>query len=209
MNRKAFYDSVRISVFAGSLSTFQVTGIDLILDAGETRNLAQNHLAYMLATAFHETGGKMQPVCENLDYSAKGLLRSFPRHFSATALAAYRHCPEKTANRLYANRMGNGNEASGDGWRFRGRGLVQITGRRNYRTFGIERDPDKALDPETAVRILFNGMVSGAFSGKKLADYFGPEQEDWVGARAIINGKDRAELVAGYGRAYCAALATT
>lgn len=207
MNRKAFYDAVRTSLFAGSLSKTQVDGVDLILDAGTTRKLAQNHLAYALATSFHETGGMMQPVCENLNYSAKGLLHSFPRHFSAPALTDYARNPEKIANRLYAHRMGNGDEASGDGWRFRGRGLVQITGRRNYRTFGIERDPDKALAPEMAVRILINGMVSGAFSGRKLSDYFGPGQEDWVGARAIINGKDKAERISGYGRAFCAALA--
>ena len=209
MNRKVFYGTVRASLFAGRLSKSQADGIEHILDAGETRQLSRQHLAYALATSFHETGAKMQPVCENLNYTAKGLLRTFPRHFASPQLPAYAKSPEKIANRVYSNRMGNGDEASGDGWRFRGRGLVQITGRRNYRTFGIERDPDKALELETAVRILINGMVSGAFTGKTLADYFGPGREDWVGARAIINGKDRAELVAGYGRTFMAALAAS
>jgi putative chitinase len=102
--------------------------------------------------------------------------------------------------------MGNGNEASGDGWRYRGRGLVQITGRDNYAKYGIADDPDKALDPAKAVEILFDGMISGRFTGKRLVDYFSATVTDWTGARKIINGTDRAADIAGYAKKFAAAL---
>jgi putative chitinase len=75
-------------------------------------------------------------LSENLNYSATALLRVFPRHFDQDSAQAYQRNPEKIANRAYANRMGNGDEASGDGYRFRGRGLIQITGRANYQACG-------------------------------------------------------------------------
>jgi putative chitinase len=77
--------------------------------------------------------GQLAAVEENLNYSASGLRTTFPKYFPTTALAtAYARKPQKIANRVYANRLGNGNEASGDGWRYRGRGLIQITGKANY-----------------------------------------------------------------------------
>ena len=94
---------------------------------------------------------------ENLNYSALALLANFHVHFRDLAEAEqYARRPEKIANRVYANRMGNGDESSGDGWRYRGRGLIQITGRWNYRQFGnalgmdIEGSPDKLLIPRYA-----------------------------------------------------------
>lgn len=207
-DRTGFFTHVRTTFGRGTLSPAQVDGLTRLLDAFAARRdlFDPRHQAYILATVWHETGARLQPVTENLNYSARGLLATFPNRFSADEAKAYARQPEKIANRVYANRMGNGDETSGDGWRFRGRGLVQITGRRNYRCFGIERVPDKALDPAIATRILINGMVSGAFSGAKLSDYFRPGREDWVKARAIVNGRDKAELVAGYGRVFCEAL---
>ncbi len=209
-DRTGFFTHVRASLGQGTLSPAQIDGLTRLLDAFAARRdlFDLRYQAYILATAWHETGTRMQPVTENLNYSARGLLATFPNRFSADEAKAYARQPEKIANRVYANRMGNGDEAGGDGWRFRGRGLVQITGRRNYRCFGIEGAPDKALDPIIATRILINGMVSGAFSGAKLSDYFRPGREDWAKARAIINGADRAELVAGYGRVFWEGLGT-
>lgn len=203
-DRTGFFTHVRVTLARGALSPAQVDGLTRLLDAFAVRRdlFDPRHQAYILATAWHETGARLQPVTENLNYSARGLLTTFPNRFSAEEAKAYAGQPEKIANRVYAGRMGNGDETGGDGWRFRGRGLVQITGRRNYRCFGIEGAPDKALDPSIATRILINGMVSGAFSGAKLSDYFRPGREDWVKARAIVNGRDRAELVAGYGRVF-------
>ena len=91
--------------------------------------LRQRHF---LAQLLHESGG-LSAVRENLNYSAEGLLKTFPKYFPTTALAVqYARQPELIANQVYANRIGNGTVASGDGWRFIGRGLIQTTGRSNY-----------------------------------------------------------------------------
>lgn len=83
----------------------------------------------------HESGG-FKAFSENLNYGAKGLLGIFKKYFPTEALAAqYERKPEKIANLVYASRMGNGNEASGDGWKFRGRGALQLTGKSNYQAF--------------------------------------------------------------------------
>ena len=88
-------------------------------------------LAAFLAQTAHESAG-FTAVRENLNYSAQALMKTWPSRFNATTAAAYARQPEKIANKVYANRMGNGDEASGDGWRYRGRGLIQTTGKANY-----------------------------------------------------------------------------
>jgi putative chitinase len=88
-----------------------------------------------LAQVAHESGG-FNYVDENLNYSAAGLLKTFPRHFATPQQAQdYARNPMAIANRVYANRMGNGDEFTGDGWRYHGRGLIQLTGRDNYTAF--------------------------------------------------------------------------
>jgi putative chitinase len=82
----------------------------------------------------HESG-QFNIMTENLNYSVNGLLKTFPKYFNAASARIYARNPEKIANRVYANRMGNGNEASGDGWRFRGQGFIQLTGRSNHQRF--------------------------------------------------------------------------
>lgn len=204
MNRQIFFDTIRASLFSNRLSADQVKGIEAIISKSE--KLDPRWLAYALATAYHETGGRMVPVSENLNYSAKGLRVTFPKYFTADDALKYQRKPQAIANRAYANRMGNGPESSGDGWTFRGRGLVQVTGRDNYRTYGIENDPDKALQPDIAVGMLFDGMTSGRFTGKKLSDYFGPVVTDWKGARRIINGTDKSDKIAGEAKQFYAAI---
>ena len=88
-------------------------------------------LAAFLAQTAHESAG-FTAVRENLNYSAQGLMKTWPARFNQATAAAYARQPEKIANKVYANRMGNGDEASGDGWRYRGRGLIQTTGKTNY-----------------------------------------------------------------------------
>lgn len=203
MDRAKFFAAVRGSLFGGRLGQEQVNGMAAILDEWEAQGLSdQRWLAYMLATAYHETGQTMQPISENLNYSAMGLQKTFGKYFSARDAQAYARQPERIANRAYANRMDNGDEASGDGWRYRGRGLVQITGRANYVRFGIADHPEKALEDRTAIKIMFNGMISGAFTGVKLTDHFTGAKADRVNARRIINGLDRAGDVARYAEAF-------
>jgi len=105
-------------------------------------------LAHFLAQAGHESGG-FKVTNENLNYSAKGLQGIFKKYFPSEAVALdYAKKPQKIANRVYGGRIGNGNEASGDGYKFRGRGYIQLTGRDNYTAFGksidkpIEETPD-------------------------------------------------------------------
>jgi putative chitinase len=206
MDHAKFFAAVRPSLFGGRLSTNQVNGMSAILDAWETKPFDARWLAYMLATTYHETDNTMCAISENLSYSPARLLATFPKYFTAAQAAAYARQPQRIANRAYANRMGNGSEASGDGWRYRGRGLVQITGRDNYAKYGIADNPDDALDPVKAVEILFDGMTNGRFTGKKLADFFSAAVSDWTGARKIINGTDRAVDIAGYAKKFAAAI---
>jgi putative chitinase len=90
--------------------------------------------AHFFAQTSHETGG-FKAFSENLNYSAQGLQGIFGKYFPGNLEESYARQPEKIANRVYADRMGNGNEASGDGWKFRGRGALQLTGKANYEAF--------------------------------------------------------------------------
>ena len=86
--------------------------------------------AFLSQTAYESN--YWRTFSENLNYSAKGLLATFPKYFNSTTAKAYERKPEDIANRVYANRLGNGDEKSGDGWRYRGRGAIQCTGKGNY-----------------------------------------------------------------------------
>ncbi len=105
-------------------------------------------LAHFLAQCGHESGG-FRVTQENLNYSAKGLMGIFKKYFPTQQLAeAYQRQPQKIANKVYASRMDNGNEASGDGFKFRGRGYIQLTGRANYTAFGKAINEDIANNPD-------------------------------------------------------------
>ncbi len=104
-------------------------------------------IAHFIAQVAHEST-MFRRVVENLNYSAEGLRAVFPRHFDRAAAQAYARNPRAIGNRAYANRLGNGDEASGDGFRYRGRGLVQLTGRANYREFGEWIGVDVVAAPE-------------------------------------------------------------
>lgn len=114
-------------------------------------------IAAFLAQVGHESGS-LKFIKENLNYSAQGLTKTFPKYFTPELANQYQRNPEAIANRVYANRMGNGPEESGDGWAFRGRGLIQVTGRTNYQACGdflgvdLISDPSYLESPEGAAR---------------------------------------------------------
>jgi putative chitinase len=105
-------------------------------------------IAAFLAQTHHESGGYVW-LTENLNYSADGLMRVFPKYFKTMEIAkAYARQPDKIANRTYADRMGNGDEASGDGSKYKGRGLIQLTFKNNYFWFAasLEITPEEASE---------------------------------------------------------------
>jgi putative chitinase len=178
IDRKAFFDGVRPDLFGGTLTQEQVGGIDAILDEWDARKLTDlRWLAYMLATTYHETNKTMQPVREaywlSEDWRRRNL-RYYPWY---------------------------------------GRGYVQLTWEENYRKMGcllgvdLVGDLDLAMEPHTAAAIMFEGMMKaessfGDFTGKCLEMYFSDTVNDPVGARRIINGTDKADLIAGYHREF-------
>jgi putative chitinase len=100
--------------------------------------------AHFFAQTSHETGG-FKAFSENLNYSAQGLQGIFGKYFPGTLEESYARQPEKIANRVYASRMGNGDEASGDGWKYRGRGALQLTGKSNYEAFAKYLGTDEVV----------------------------------------------------------------
>ena len=123
--------------------------------------LSPNRAAHFFAQTAHESGG-FKAFSENLNYGAKGLRGIFGKYFPTEAMArAYERKPQKIANRVYANRMGNGDEASGEGWLFRGRGALQLTGKFNFKAFSdyIGR-PDVMTNPDlVATELAFESAL--------------------------------------------------
>ncbi len=222
IDRKFFFDTVRDSLFNGSFTPDQVKGIDAIIDTFETYKYKDKPLyrltwlAYIFATAHHETGAKLVPVYENLNYSAQGLADTFPVRCAINPKARIKvpnakallieKKPVKIANYVYANKNGNGNEASGDGWLFRGCGLPQTTGRNNFKWAGCEKDPTKMLDLEISVKAMFKGMIEGLYTNVKLEQFFNDTLDRPYEARRIINGLFRATLVEELHKKYLVAL---
>jgi putative chitinase len=106
----------------------------------------KDRIAHFLAQLDHESG--LKPIAENLNYSAVGLTTIFKKYFNSESAKQYARSPQRIANRVYANRMGNGNEASGDGWRYRGRGFIQITGKDNYGSLSKATGVDYVANPD-------------------------------------------------------------
>lgn len=122
-------------------------------------------LAHFLAQCGHESGG-FRLTQENLNYSAKGLMGIFKKYFPTQALAdAYARKPEKIANRVYGGRMGNGPEASGEGFKFRGRGYIQLTGKQNYTAFDAAVEDDILANPDLVS--TKHALASAAWFWKK------------------------------------------
>jgi putative chitinase len=123
--------------------------------------LSPNRAAHFFAQTAHESGG-FKAFSENLNYGAKGLRGIFGKYFPTDAMArTYERQPQKIANRVYANRMGNGPESSGEGWLFRGRGALQLTGKFNFKAFSdyIGR-PDVMTNPDlVATELAFESAL--------------------------------------------------
>jgi putative chitinase len=113
--------------------------------------MTDEQAAHFFGQTAHETGG-FKAFSENLNYSSKGLMTTFKKYFADAAVASrYARNPENIANRVYASRMGNGDEASGDGWKYRGRGALQLTGKSNYEAFAKWLGKPELLDNPDAV----------------------------------------------------------
>lgn len=195
MTRAIFYNAIRASLYGGRLTAGQVEGIETLLDAWEagTADHDIRLLAYCLATAHHETSATLQPIEE--------------------------YGSDARANRLYgpegkdparAKRMGN--TRRGDGARYKGRGYVQLTWKNNYHRAGkvlgddLVGKPELAMRPDYAARILFQGCLEGWFTGRRLSDYIAGTGTDYVNARRVVNGTDKARKIAGYADKFEAAL---
>lgn len=213
MQRSEFYTALRerrLEAFR-RLTQEQVDGCEAVLDECLRRGADVGQAAYVLATAYGETGGAMQPIEEDLSFSAERLREVWPSRFTNFAEAAlYARNPEALANKVHGGRMDN-NQA-GDGWAFRGRGLPQITGRRNYTKWAeklglpLVQNPDLLMDLNTSVRALVQPMLEGWATGRKLPDFVSGAKRDYVGARQVWNGMFEAEKYAGYAVHFEAAL---
>jgi len=137
MNIKELHDIIPVGV---------INGLELIKEANS--NL---RIAHFLSQVSHESNN-FKSLDENLNYSPDGLLKIFPTHFTKGQAMQYQRDPARIASRAYANRMGNGNELSQDGWRFRGRGFLQITGKDNYIKFSEYCGKDCVADPDLLIR---------------------------------------------------------
>lgn len=147
-------------------------------------------LAHFLSQCAHESGN-FKAVTENLNYGAKGLMSIFGKYFKDDVIAkAYERKPEKIANKVYASRMGNGDEASGDGWKFRGRGYIQLTGKDNYSQFDKVVEDDILANPDL-VATKYPLMSAAFFFEKnnlwKICDG-GADKEDVIALTKRING---------------------
>lgn len=123
-------------------------------------NMTPERAAHFFGQTSHETGG-FAKFSENLNYSAQGLQSIFGKYFPGKLEESYARQPEKIANRVYASRMGNGNEKSGDGWKFRGRGALQLTGKNNYKLFSENlKRPEIMTNPDlVAGELAFESAI--------------------------------------------------
>lgn len=192
MNRTTFLSYVRRAPFGGRLQQSQIDGMDAILAEWDHRGLMDKRwLANMLAQSFHETGGRMQPVRETFASSDTQAISRLED--------AWLNGKLKWVTKPYWRKNKRG-------LAYFGRGLIQITHESNYAKFGIAAHPERALDLKTSVSILFDGMIFGKFTGRELADYFNEATDDPIGARKIVNGTDKAKLIAGYHKNFLDAL---
>ena len=182
-NRKKFFDGVRDFLKSRRLvlTPSRVNALEFLITSFEKNPQWGDirHIAYALGTIAHETAWTFEPIVE----------RGQRSYFNK-----------------YENRKSLGNTETGDGYKFRGRGYVQLTGRANYEKaskrfqFDLTEAPDEVMNRNTAFSIMTLGMYEGWFTGKKLSHYINDTKCDYYNARRIINGEDKASLIARYAR---------
>ena len=212
MDPARFFAAARRTIFKGGLKQSQVETCEAVLTEAAAAGAGLRETAYMLATARWEPGEDMVPKEESLFYTSAARIRTvWPSRFPTEASAApFVKNPRGLANKVYNGRLGN-RMGSDDGWIFRGRGLAHPTGRDNYGRAGAKLDlpllekPELALDLKIAARILVVGMIEGWFTGVTSAEAARtPGYED---DRRIINGTDKAAVIAAIAVQFEAALA--
>jgi putative chitinase len=146
--------------------------------------------AHFFAQTAHESGN-FKTFSENLNYSAEGLVKIFGKYFTSVTAPKYARNPEKIANKVYSSRMGNGDEASGDGWKFRGRGALQLTGKSNYQAFSdYLKNPEIMANPDLVAGELSFESAKFFFDKNKLWDICdkGVTKETILALTKRING---------------------
>ncbi len=142
--------------------------------------------AAFIAQVSHESG-RLEKVEECLSYSAEALLATFPRHFTPATAQQYARKPQAIANRVYASRMGNGAEIKGDGWKYRGRGLIQITGLDNYKACGVATGLSLVANPDLLLGVN-EAAVSAAWFWSSNGCNELADRDDFAGITKRING---------------------
>ena len=184
MDRGAFYASLRArnsGLFGTSISPGQVEKVEAVLDGLQSRGVPLRQAAYILGTAYHESD-------------------------------KFKTMEEYASGAAYEGRKDLGNTVPGDGRRFKGRGLVQTTGRRNYIDWSTRLGVDLVGNPSLAgtlryaVPMLIDGMLLGTFTTKKLSTYVSGEKADYLNARRVVNGTDKAKKIAGHAETFANAL---
>ncbi len=141
---------------------------------------------HFLAQIYTESGA-LKVTKENLNYSNTGLLRVFGKYFTELQALQYQRQPEKIANRVYANRLGNGPETSGDGWKYRGRGYIQCTGKSNYQSLSTDTNVDFVNNPEFLETIPYAALSAGWYWDKAKLNVIA-DKDDVVAVSKKVNG---------------------
>ena len=200
MDATTFFAYARRAPFGGRLTQGQIDGMNALFRCWDSHKIPapdKRHLAYILASVFHETGGRMVPVRETFASTDAGAIAALDKAYKAGRLGQ--------VSKPYWRKGANGKA-------YFGRGDIQLTHEENYKVLGERIDvdlvgnPSLALDLDISAEIAIVGMLEGLFTKKKLTDYFNLKKDDPIGARAVVNGTDKAKLIAGYYKSFLDAL---
>ena len=189
---KSFFDSLRGNIYKDGFTQTTIDTLTAIYMEGIKRGMSIAQIAYCMATPYHEVGPKLDPRTHELGFTA----HSYGQRPGACADGTFSNIPP--FNSLF----------------YYGRGLPQLTWLNNYQKMAkrkgkpYDTQPEMLFDLDDSVWVLMEGMQYGIFTGHKLSDYITIGKIDWINARRIVNGTDKAELIAGYAQAFDRALMT-